>query len=430
MSLTVFLALVGITAALIGLGVLEARAHRRRLDAIPIRVHVNGTRGKSSVTRLIAAGLRASGLRTSAKTTGTLARMILPDGRELPVFRPGKPNVIEQVRIVALAAELKSEALVIECMALQPELQWLCENKFVRATHGVITNVRADHLDVMGPGERDVAWALAGMIPPAGKLFTATAKHGDVLAAACADRRARYVTVGPSEFADVTDAEMDRFGYTEHKENVALALRVCGDLGIDRATALSGMWAATPDPGAMTVYKLAFFGRDLVFVNGFAANDPESTETLWRMSLERYGAADGTGGQKRRRAIAVFNLRADRADRSLQLAEAYVRWPRADHVVLIGSGTEVFFKEAVAQGVDPLHMTTAEDGSVEEIFERIVELAGPRALVMGMANIGGPGLALVRHFRNRETMPEIGGGTDAAARPTPVEASIDGSLGV
>ncbi len=44
------------TVLLVGLAVeryLHARARRR----IPIRVHVNGIRGKSSVTRLIAAGL-------------------------------------------------------------------------------------------------------------------------------------------------------------------------------------------------------------------------------------------------------------------------------------------------------------------------------------------------------------------------------------
>ena len=40
-------------------GLLEFRAHQLVLSNIPVRIHVNGTRGKSSVTRLIAAGLRA-----------------------------------------------------------------------------------------------------------------------------------------------------------------------------------------------------------------------------------------------------------------------------------------------------------------------------------------------------------------------------------
>ena len=39
------------------------------------------------MVRLVAAGLREAGKVVCAKTTGTLARMILPDGRELPVDR-------------------------------------------------------------------------------------------------------------------------------------------------------------------------------------------------------------------------------------------------------------------------------------------------------------------------------------------------------
>ncbi len=69
---------------------MESLGHRRRLAQIATRIHVNGTRGKSSVARLIAAGMRAGNIRTCCKTTGTLPRMILPDGTEYPVFRPSR----------------------------------------------------------------------------------------------------------------------------------------------------------------------------------------------------------------------------------------------------------------------------------------------------------------------------------------------------
>ena len=69
---------ISILAAIVGslllLGTLEVILHRRTLAKLPIRVHVNGTRGKTSVVRLIAAGLRAGGLRVCAKTTGSLDR--------------------------------------------------------------------------------------------------------------------------------------------------------------------------------------------------------------------------------------------------------------------------------------------------------------------------------------------------------------------
>ena len=118
---------------LLCLGFFEAARHRRSLSSIPIRIHVNGTRGKSSVTRLIAGGLREGGVITCAKTTGTLARMILPDASEYPVFRPSGANVIEQVRILSTAASYGAQAVVIECMALQPHLQWLSESRFLKA---------------------------------------------------------------------------------------------------------------------------------------------------------------------------------------------------------------------------------------------------------------------------------------------------------
>ena len=56
--------LTAATGLLTAAGIAEAAAHRRRLKQIPIRIHVNGTRGKSSVARLIAAGMRSGGIRT------------------------------------------------------------------------------------------------------------------------------------------------------------------------------------------------------------------------------------------------------------------------------------------------------------------------------------------------------------------------------
>jgi poly-gamma-glutamate synthase PgsB/CapB len=390
--------LLGFTGLVLAAGAAERVRHERVLAKIPVRVHVNGTRGKSSVTRLIAAALRAAGVRTCAKTTGTLARMILPDGHEVPVFRPSRPNVIEQLRIVRTAADLGAEALVVECMAVQPELQWVSEGRFLHATHGVITNARADHLEQMGPTEEDVAWALCGMVPLRGKLFTAERRRLDVLRSAALDRGSTLVAVDEAAAARVTAEELGAFSYGEHADNVALALAVAEDLGVSREVALRGMQSASPDPGALTEHVIEFFGRRIVFVNGFAANDPESTAHIWSMAWARHPEA--------RPRIAVFNCRADRVERSVQLGRAYPTWPQAEHVVLIGSGTWLFARAAVEAGLDPARLVFAEDLDVARIFEAIISRVGRNALVMGMGNIGGPGLELVAHFRNREPPPE------------------------
>lgn len=380
------------TAVLGSLGILESALHRRYLRQIPIRIHVNGTRGKSGVTRLIAAGLRAGGIRTCAKTTGTLPRMIFPDGSEYPVFRSARANVIEQLRIVRAAARCQAQALVIECMALQPALQSLCELKIVQATHGVITNARADHLDVMGPTVDDVTRSLCGTVPVGKRLYTAEQRQLPIIEAAARDRRSELIAIGDDEVADVSWDELERFPYIEHPDNVALALKVCADLGVDRQVALSGMWSAQPDPGVMTVYRAQDEGAPVTFINGFAANDPESTGKIWEMVVNRFG---GTG-----RHIAVVNCRSDRPDRSRQLAEACLDWTPAHHYLVVGSSTDLFAKRAVELGLDQRRVTCVENTPRMQMIQTLRRLTGASALVMGMGNISGPGMELVQHYRS------------------------------
>jgi poly-gamma-glutamate synthase PgsB/CapB len=377
---------------LIAMGALELIVHRRRLARIPIRIHVNGTRGKTSVTRLIAAGLREAGVRCVAKTTGTVPRFILPNGREVPVYRPGGANVIEQKQAVTMAAAQRAEALVVECMALQPSLQWLSESKLVRATHGAITNARPDHLDVMGPSEEDVARALAGTVPVAGVFLTAERKHRAFFQQVAEDRGSRFHAA--EEISQpLTTEDVEAFPYLEHQDNVELALAVCEELGIDNDTALRGMWRAKPDPGAMTEARVEFFGRHVIFVNGFAANDPISTRYIWEQSLRRH--------RDLKRRIAVFNCRSDRADRSEQLAESYAGWTQADEVVLLGTGQYIFARAAVKNGLDPTRLVFVDRDHPADIFEILLGLAESSALVMGLGNIAGPGLALAEYFANR-----------------------------
>jgi poly-gamma-glutamate synthase PgsB/CapB len=322
--------------------------------------------------------------------------MIMDNGREYPIHRPTGANIIEQLRIVSLASHSKAEALVIECMALQPRLQSITELKFIRATHGVITNARADHLDVMGPSEKDVALALLGTAPHRGHLFTAEVDYLDGFKEVCRDRGTELHTLRSAEIETVSDDEMARFGYIEHKENVALVLKVCDHIGVPRDVALRGMWKAKPDPGVMSEYLVEFFGRRIVFFNGFAANDPESSERIWRIAAEKYPDLE--------HRIMLLNCRADRPDRSKQLGEAIIDWLPADRYMLIGTGAYVLFRSAVAKGVDSSKFVYAEGLGVERIFEEIVGISGKSALAMGIGNIGGPGLELVRLFRNRTTL--------------------------
>ncbi len=393
--MNVLLVLAIILAVIVAAGFFEYRYHIKNLSSIPVRIHVNGTRGKSSVTRLIAAGLKEGGIRVFAKTTGTLARVITHKGSEFPIFRPFNANIIEQLRVFSFASRNRAEALVIECMALQPSLQSLTELKIVKATHGVITNARADHLDVMGPEERDVALALLGTTPMNSKLFTAERDYPEEFSLACRDRSSELIVVDDSDLLAVSDEDMSGFSYIEHRENVALALKVCCSVGIHRDVALRGMHKVKPDVGAMSEYCVDFFGRKIFFINGFAANDPESSERVWEMGLQRH---------EKRRRIMVINTRGDRPDRSRQLGEALCEWSVADRYVVIGSGCDVLIRSAVRHGMDASVFINAELSSAEKVFEVIVDVSGVEAMVMGLGNIKGIGLDLIKYFKNRSTL--------------------------
>ncbi len=385
--------ILGLVAACAAAFAVEEVLHRRRLSRVRHRIHVNGSRGKSSVTRLIAGALREGGVRTVAKTTGSSPRLVLPDGSEVLIRRMGPPSIHEQMRLWRWVSHLEPEAVVVECMALNPYNQWVSEHKMVRATIGVCTNVRADHLDVMGPTVAEVERALAGTVPERGIFVTAERRLNAVLRRACEERGTRYIQVTDEDIAAVTPEDLARFPYIEHAENVALALKVSDLLGIPRGTALAGMVRATPDVGALRRLELSFFGRRLVWVNAFAANDPDSYRVILRRLEADFAASDTR--------IVVVNCREDRADRSKQLGEIAAEWQGVNRFVLVGTGTEVFARAASRAGLPPERVYTMVGDPVEKVFERVVSWSGRNGLIIGIGNIKGMGAALDEYFRNR-----------------------------
>jgi len=306
-------------------GILEFQYHLRSLDAIPLRIHVNGTRGKSSVTRLVAAGLREGGLRTFAKTTGTAPRVIDSEGKDRIIHRLRLPSIGEQVRLLSYFASERPQAVVMECMAVQPQYQWIAEHQMVKSHIGVITNVRPDHLDEMGPTEDDVAYSLCNTIPVDGILITGEDQKKDILKEVASSNRSDLIF---SDDKSVTNDELDKFTYMEHPSNVAVALDVCKEAGISRDIALAGMHKVQPDLGALVAWNLDMNEKRLQFVNGMAANDPVSTLQIWKFVIDRYPAVGGT--------CVFFNSREDRPLRTRQMIELTLEEIKPDHFFIRG----------------------------------------------------------------------------------------------
>ena len=92
---------------------------------------------------------------------------------EEPIIRRKEgPNIGEQRRVVNEVADIGAEALICECMAVQPDYQITFQNQLIQAKVGVIVNVLEDHMDVMGPTLDEVAQAFTATIPYDGHLVT------------------------------------------------------------------------------------------------------------------------------------------------------------------------------------------------------------------------------------------------------------------
>ena len=391
-------------------GLVEFLLHQKRVRSIPIRVHVNGTRGKSSVTRLIGAGLRAGGIPTITKVTGTYPRLILEDGSDVHIYRRGDANIIEQISIVRYAAERKAQALIVECMALEQQYQRITERQMIHANVGVITNVRLDHIDIMGRTLPEIAKVLGETIPVRQHLFAAETVIPETLQT-LADKK--HATMHRATEESVTQEEMKGFSYIEHRENVALAIDVCEHLGIQRRVALDGMYKAIPDAGVLKRFTVDTYGKQITFYNAFAANDPDSTLLVWKRLRDEVGL-DGT-------RIVLLNTRQDRMDRARQLAELAGRRLNQDmdYLMLIGQCTEVVKGMAMGNGVDANRILAVGWTTPESVFDKVLSVTDRASTIVAIGNMGGMGGKVADYFENRSIHVHDRAGNYAGVGPQP-----------
>ena len=375
---------------LIIVGLLEFRYHQISLSGIPIRIHVNGTRGKSSVTRLIAAGLRAGGKRTFAKTTGTAPRVIDSKGIDRIIHRLRKPSIGEQVRLLKYFSDEKPDVVVMECMAVQPQYQWISEHQMVKSDIGVITNARPDHLDEMGPTEEDVVKSLCNSIPVSGVLVTAEQKHKNIIKKVTYDNNSDFIL---SDENSLSNEYIDNFSYIEHPQNIAIALDVCEKLGVDREIAIGGMHQVQPDLGALIVWKLNGQKGSLQFVNGMAANDPVSTLQIWKFVIDRYPTKSATA--------VFFNSRDDRPMRTKQMLELTFEEIRPEYLIVRGDKIEAKINKLKHHSPETIVIIFSIDEKADAVSKAILKLPDD-SLIYAIGNQVGVGQEILEGLaRNR-----------------------------
>tara|TARA_B100001094_G_scaffold107183_1_gene103224 strand:+ start:1110 stop:2288 length:1179 start_codon:yes stop_codon:yes gene_type:complete len=368
---------------LVTFGIIEFQIHLQSLNNIPLRIHVNGTRGKSSVTRLIAAGLREAGIKTYAKVTGTSPRVIDNKGIDRIIHRLRLPSIGEQVRLMRFFAKEKPSAVVMECMAVQPQYQWIAEHQMIKAHIGVITNVRPDHLEEMGPTENDVAMSLCNTVPINSTLITGESDKPEILKKVAKNNNTAFIK---SDEKSIKKEELNRFTYIEHPSNIAVALDACKLAGVKRSIALDGMQKVRPDSGALIFWELFKENKMIKFVNGMAANDPVSTLQIWYQISERF--------QTQTHTCIFFNSRDDRPDRTRQMIELTMNDIKPNYFIIRGDKVDQLIKKEKVNSpktdieIIPLNL------KYELVVEKILELP-KNTLVFAIGNQVGAGQSIL-----------------------------------
>ncbi|WP_338967973.1 poly-gamma-glutamate synthase PgsB [Fusobacterium nucleatum] len=342
-------------------------------------IHINGIRGKSTVSRLIDAGLRAGGYKVFTKTTGTSPRIIDTNAKEFEINRQGKANIREQISVITWASKEKAEVLILECMAVKPELQYVCENKILKSDIVAITNVREDHLDEMGDSLDKIADSLSNTIPKKATFFTADKNYFNFFKNRCEDKNTR---------AFLSKNIKNEYWEIDFPNNIALAIDICKYLNVDEKIALEGMRTYHKDPGSLKV--LTYLNKKnfrIFFVNTLAANDPDSTEIILdRVCIKTYWNNE---------RYLLVNNRADRLSRLKQFVNFTIKFEnRFDKILISGENKNLFYKYLLKNRIDKNRIIILSD---EKYFENIED----DSLIFAVGNICRLGKKLVDYFEER-----------------------------
>jgi poly-gamma-glutamate synthase PgsB/CapB len=281
---------------------------------------------------------------------------------------------------------MKVEALVIECMALDPVLQFVSEKKMIRSTVGVITNVRPDHFEVMGDRLDDIAEALAATIPDQGTLITGDSRYVPFFTAVASEMGTRVILADAAE-TEAADCPQGRFLFPE---NVGIARSIVSLIGRDPAAVSACLDEALIMRESAGVSRARLEGRQVNFIDAFSANDVVSTRMIQEKALARFPCP--------RPRIALFNNRADRPLRMQSFAFSLLDDPLYDHVAVIGEcrrlARRFIRRKTPGEKIFVLEGTTP----AEILHELIAKVPGGEFTIVGMGNEKGQGRLLTDYF--------------------------------
>ena len=287
----------------------------------------------------------------------------------------------------------------MEMMSIREECLFAESRRLIRPSVLVLTNVRLDHLDLMGRSREEIAACLASAFPVKGTVILPEEEFFPIFEQKGRALGTKLILARKSVMGD--RERTAALPYEEFEANVRLALETVRELGVGDETAVRGMAKAAPDFGALRIWDAprTGLGPAVSFVNAFAANDPRSSSE----ALDRVMGKPSFSG---RMFIGLLNLRDDRGDRTLQWAEALERgdFDRLTRIAVIGGQARAFgrwLKKRTGWPEDRL--VVFKERAPAAVCEGLLRLADGPAVVIGLGNIGGLGKGIVEHWERMGT---------------------------
>lgn len=274
----------------------------------PRSVHVVGTSGKGTVAAMLAATLQASGQRVGrflSPHVEEFTERIAVNGRAIPpeavtafVSRLQAQPQSAAFFELTLALALEHFTSAIDIAVIEAGVGARSDATIVLepVACSVITTIGHDHLEVIGPTLRDVAWDKAAAIRPGVPVVTGAAGVGlEVISAAARTQGSQLYRLDPD---DPLFALPSRLPPTDaiREQNQRLAAAASRLLGITSDTVLATGLALAPLPGRRELFRVQ--GRT-VLLDG--AHNPTAAQalraTLTRPYLLLFGALPRKDGE-------------------------------------------------------------------------------------------------------------------------------------
>ncbi|MCA9734475.1 MAG: hypothetical protein H6696_20335 [Deferribacteres bacterium] len=295
----------------------------KALKKIPIRILVNGTRGKSSSVKILYQIFRKNGKIVCAKTTGDEPKLYFHEGSEHVIHRSAPAGIFENIRHLRRMAKLQPEAIILECNALQAETQRILASSIFKPNYVLITNILPDHQEIMGNNLIENTRVLRECIPDSATIITIPTV-AKLLHESC--QNSFRLLVANSK------APSDRYENIPESiiaEHWSLIQTMCRHVSIEEDLCKEVFHQFWREANARIC--LTFPEKNTELCDLFSANDVESTHRFVQHALEHTQTQE-------KELIFLLNCREDRPLRTQQFSHYLGKNFSESLVWLTGSG--------------------------------------------------------------------------------------------